>query len=289
MRTARSIAEAPRAAKARSFAESRLTPIPITGDLRWTRGVHSIFQQPHSPRLLPVNSPETSAPPPSPRPSFGLAIGGLRLSGPVAVIVALLLVAAIVTLVVLSKPSLGMLAAAAIWIGFLVYWSSSAGRGTARKSQESAQSRALHQRLLNLGLLLLFVSIPGLRWPWLPPNSWHVWVGLGIMAAATLFHIWARRHLGRNWTTQVTILSDHQLVQSGPYRWIRHPIYTALVALAIGTAMVSGRVISLLGALMFAFAYVRKLRIEERALSAEFGVAWEEYRRRSWALLPPLF
>jgi len=236
-----------------------------------------------------VNSPEPSSPTPSPRPSFGLVIGGLRLSGPAAVIVTLLLLAAIVTLVVLSKPSLAMLAAAAIWIGFLVYWSATAGRGAARKSEESVQSRALHQRLLYLGLLLLFVSIPGLRWSWLPPNSWHAWVGLGIMVVATLFHIWSRRHLGRNWTTQVTILSDHQLVQSGPYRWIRHPIYTALLGLAIGTALVSGRVISLLGALVFVFAYVRKLRIEERALGAEFGAAWDEYRRRSWALIPPLF
>ena len=218
-----------------------------------------------------MNSPETSAPPPSPRPSFGLVIGGLRLSGPAAAIVALLLLAAIVTLVMLAKPSLGMLAAAAIWIGFLVFWSATAGRGSARKSEESVQSRALHQRLLNLGLLLLFVSIPGLRWRWLPLHSWNVWLGLGIMTVATLFHIWARRHLGRNWTTQVTILSDHQLVQTGPYRWIRHPIYTALVALAIGTAVVSGRVVSLLGALVFLVAYVRKLRIEERRVRRRVG------------------
>jgi len=226
---------------------------------------------------------------PSPRPTFGLQLGGLKLSGPAAVIVALLLLAAITALVVLSKPTLGMLAAAAIWIGFLVFWSATAGRGTVRKSEESVQSRALHQRLLYAGLLLLFVSIPPLGWRWLPAGSWHVGVGLGLMAAGTLLHIWARQHLGRNWTTKVTILSGHQLVQSGPYRWIRHPIYTALLALAIGTAVVSGRGVSLLGALVFIFAYVRKLRIEEGALGAEFGAAWDEYRLRSWPLVPPLY
>jgi len=78
-------------------------------------------------------------------------------------------------------------------------------------------------------------------------------------------------------------------VQRDPYRWIRHPIYTAILGLAIGTAMVSGRVVSLLGALVLAFAYVRKMRMEEHALGAEFGSAWDAYRRRSWALVPPLF
>src|SRR5262245_57016578 len=107
-----------------------------------------------------------SSTPPSPRPSFRVVIGSLNLSGPVALIVALVLLAAIVTLVVLSKPSLGILAAAGIWLGFVVFWSFSAPRATPRKSEESAQSRGLHRNLLNLGLLMLFVSIPGLRWRW---------------------------------------------------------------------------------------------------------------------------
>ncbi len=108
------------------------------------------------------------------------------------------------------------------------------------------------------------------------------------MAAATLFHIWARVHLGRNWTGQVTIKTDHQLVRSGPYRFIRHPIYTALVALALGTAIISARWLSLLGAAVFLVAYLRKLRIEETALSQTFA-EWEEYRKKSWALVPGLY
>jgi protein-S-isoprenylcysteine O-methyltransferase Ste14 len=78
-------------------------------------------------------------------------------------------------------------------------------------------------------------------------------------------------------------------VRSGPYRWIRHPIYTAIVALALGTAIVSGRWLSLVGVAVFAFAYVRKLRIEEQLLGEEFGAEWQEYRRSSWALVPGLF
>jgi protein-S-isoprenylcysteine O-methyltransferase Ste14 len=226
---------------------------------------------------------------PSPRREFRLVLGGLKLSGPAALAGTLLLLTVVVALVVLSRPSLGMLAASGVWLGFVVFWSLSAKPGFASKSEESAQSRAVHRNLLNLGLLLLFVWIPGLGWSFLPHNSWHVPVGLGIMAAATLLHIWSRRHLGRNWAHRVTIMSDHQLVRSGPYRWIRHPIYTAILGLTIGTALVSGRVLSLCGVAVFAFAYVRKLRMEERALSAEFGTAWNEYRKHSWALVPPLF
>ena len=227
--------------------------------------------------------------PPARSPGVGLKLGGLTLFGPAALVVGLVLLALFVTLVVWSRPSAGMLAAGGVWLGFLVFWSATAGRSGAARSQESKPSRALHQNLLNLGLLLLFVPVPGLRWRWLPPNSWHVPAGLALMAAATLFHVWARVHLGRNWSGEVRIKTDHQLVRTGPYRLVRHPVYTAILGLAFGTALVSARVISLLGALLFAFAYVRKLRIEEHALGETFGAEWEAYRRRSWALVPGLF
>jgi len=202
--------------------------------------------------------------------------------------VMLVMVAIYVGLCLWWKPRPGMIVAGAVWLGFLIFWNVTAGQGGPRKSEETARSRALHQYLLNGGLLLMFVSIPGLRGRFLPPNPWHAPVGLALMAAATLFHIWARVHLGRNWTGQVTIKTDHQLVRSGPYRFIRHPIYTALVALALGTAIISARWLSLLGAAVFLVAYLRKLRIEETALSQTFA-EWEEYRKKSWALVPGLY
>ena len=225
------------------------------------------------------------SPPSGPR----LVLGPLKLAGPVALVVALALLAAIVGLVVWSRPSPFMLVAGAVWIGFLVYWSTAAGRHVEKRSEESAESRALHRNLLNLGLLLQFVSIPGLRWRFLPFAMWIPPAGLALMAAATLFHVWARVHLGRNWTSEVAIQQDHQLVTSGPYRLVRHPVYTALIALSLGTAVVSGRIVSLLGAALFAAAYARKLRLEERGLSVAFGAQWDEYRRRSWALIPWVF
>ena len=236
-----------------------------------------------------MTDPSDAPHPSSPGPKPGLALGGLTLTGPAALIVGLLLIALFVALVAWSRPSVGMWLAGGVWLGFVVFWSVTAGPRDPRRSEESRRSRALHQNLLNLGLLLLFVSIPGLRWRYGPPNPWHVPAGLGILAAATLLHVWARRHLGRNWSSQVMIKDDHQLVRTGPYHLVRHPIYTAILGLAIGTAMVSGRVVSLLGCAVIAFAYVRKLRIEERMLGETFGAAWEGYRKRSWALVPGVF
>jgi hypothetical protein len=165
----------------------------------------------------------------SDRPAARLKIGTLTLGGPVLSIVSLLLLALLVALLVWSRPSIGMWLAGGVWLGFVVFWSRSAARRGPSRTEESPRSRATHQNLLNLGLLLLFVSSPGLRWRWIPPNPWHVPVGLGIMAAATLLHVWARAHLGRNWSSEVMIQSDHQLVRTGPYRLVRHPIYTAIL------------------------------------------------------------
>jgi len=98
--------------------------------------------------------------------------------------------------------------------------------------------------------------------------------------------IWARRHLGRNWSGEVRIRDDHQLVQSGPYRLIRHPIYTAMFAMYTGTALVSGELHALLAIAVLAVAYWRKIRLEERALSAALGATYDSYRRGTWALIP---
>jgi protein-S-isoprenylcysteine O-methyltransferase Ste14 len=236
-----------------------------------------------------MTEPPDTPPPSSPRQTVGLRLGSLTLTGPAAAAVGLLLLALIVTLIVRSQPSLGMLLAGAIWLGFTVFWSLTAGPRGPGRSKESAESRAIRQILLALSLLLLFASIPGLGWLLIPPNQWHAPAGLAIMAAATLLHVWARVHLGRNWSSEVMIKTDHQLVRTGPYRLVRHPIYTAILGLAFGTAIVSGRLVSMLGAALFTYAYIRKLQLEERALGATFGSAWEEYRRHSWALVPWLY
>jgi protein-S-isoprenylcysteine O-methyltransferase Ste14 len=220
---------------------------------------------------------------------IGIRFGKRVVTGPAALLVVLLLIAAMVALIVRAHPSTGMLLAGGIWAGFFVFWTLTAKPQGQAEREESARSRGTHRLLMNLGLLLLFIPIPRLLQHFLSPNSWHAPVGLGIMGLATLLHIWARVHLGKNWSSQVMIKVDHELIRSGPYRLVRHPIYTAILGLAFGTALVSARITSLVGAGLIAAAYVRKLLLEEQGLAATFGAAWSAYRKTSWRLIPPIY
>lgn len=215
-------------------------------------------------------------------------IGKLKITGIAALVVQLAIGAVIGWLIARARPSPGMIASGLVWMGFLVFWGATAGREGTGTIVETPQQRARRQLLTNIGLLLLFVPVPGLRWPLFPARWWTIAIGLGLEAFAVLLHISARRHLGRNWSSTVMIKADHQLVTSGPYRLIRHPIYTAILALAGGTAIVSAQLHGALGFAVFAFVYWRKLRLEEARLAETFGAEWSSYRRRSWALVPGL-
>lgn len=215
-------------------------------------------------------------------------IGTHKITGLAALVIQLAVGAAIGWLIARARPSPGMIASGLVWLGFLIFWSATAGREGTGRLGETAQQRAKRQLLTNVGLVLLFVPIPGLRWPLFPARWWTLAIGLGLQAFAVLLHISARRHLGRNWSSTVMIKTDHQLVTSGPYRLIRHPIYTAILALAGGTAIASAQLHGALGFAVFAYVYWRKLRLEEARLAETFGPDWISYRERSWALVPGL-
>ena len=112
--------------------------------------------------------------------------------------------------------------------------------------------------------------------------------GLAVEAVGLFLTIWSRRHLGRNWSGEITIKVDHQLIRSGPYRILRHPIYTGLLTMYAGIAVITGERLAIVGFAMAAFAYWRKIRLEEANLKAAFSAEYESYRRETWALVPGL-
>lgn len=177
-----------------------------------------------------------------------------------------------------------------LWIGFSMYWSIAAKNRAPDKSSESKKSTVFHQIVLNAALLLLFIPVPALT-GWFLPERLHYLVAAGaiIQAAFILLAIWARRHLGRNWSGAVRIGVDHELVRTGPYRILRHPIYTAMLGMSLGTAISSSQYHALLGLVILLFAYLRKTRMEEQILGQTFGAEYEAYRRDSWALVPLVF
>jgi protein-S-isoprenylcysteine O-methyltransferase Ste14 len=172
------------------------------------------------------------------------------------------------------------------WAFFILYWNAAAKNSSPAKVSESRKSRRVHELLLNTALLLVVLPVPGLRQRFLPDALYVVWTGLSIQTAALALGIWARRVLGRHWSGEITIKVDHQLIRSGPYRWVRHPIYTAWLGMFAGTALVSGQIHAALGFSMAAFAYWRKIRLEEANLKNAFGPEYDAYRRETWALVP---
>ena len=135
-------------------------------------------------------------------------------------------------------------------------------------------------------LLLLFFPIPGLTGQFVPDTRTTALVGLGVQIGFNLFYFYARFYLGKLWSGAITIMSGHELIQTGPYRFLRHPMYTGMLGMAAGTAIVSGQYHALLGVALFVLAYARKIRMEEHVLAAEFGEPYAIYRQRTGCTHP---
>lgn len=216
-------------------------------------------------------------------------VGQFRLTGAPALVATLGLFGAIIGALfyfrarILSTP---LSISAALWIAFLIYWSIAARRTVPTKSRESRPSRRLHEWMINIGLLLVFVPVPGLDRRILPSGVWVVATGIAVHVASFLLALWARRHLGRFWSGEITKKVGHELVRSGPYRFVRHPIYTALLGMFVGMAIVSGDAHAFVGVALVTVAYWRKIRLEEENLSELFGSTYDEYRRTTKALVP---
>lgn len=183
----------------------------------------------------------------------------------------------------------GMRVSLGLWLTFSIYWGIAAKDSATTKTSESTWSRQLHLILVNVALLLLVLPVPGLTRKFLPDSRVLVVVGLVIEAAFLLLAVWARRHLGSNWSGEVRIATGHHLVRTGPYRWVRHPIYTAVLGMYCGTALVSGEIHAPIAMAIVIVAYSRKIGMEEKALHDTFGAEHESYCKETWAWVPPLF
>jgi protein-S-isoprenylcysteine O-methyltransferase Ste14 len=113
-----------------------------------------------------------------------------------------------------------------------------------------------------------------------------VQIGLALTFAGLAFAIWARMLLGGNWSSDVTLKRDHELIVVGPYRWVRHPIYTGILLALIGTALAVGEWRAVLAVVLAAAAFWRKLGIEEAVMRRQFGESYTRYGERVPALIP---
>jgi len=176
-----------------------------------------------------------------------------------------------------------------IWLAWCVLWLLMAGWSKPSKRREFPWQRLEHVIPLLFGFLLIYKR--GFAWRWLshrvvPENSTVAVMGLLLVIGGLLFAVWARIALGANWSGTVTIKTGHNLIRRGPYRWIRHPIYTGLLLSLVGTALLQGEVRALLGFALALFALYRKAKREERFLSEEFGEGFAEHAKHTGMFLP---
>jgi protein-S-isoprenylcysteine O-methyltransferase Ste14 len=161
------------------------------------------------------------------------------------------------------------------------------GRGEGkelRKQRVARVSRISGKRSRTLEI----VPIRGLG-RFLPLTFLSLAAGLGVEFLGLFLAIWARRALGRNWSGEISIRVEHPLIRSGPYRRLKDPIYTGLLAMYVGTALVTRTWLAIVGVAIAAFAYWRKIRLEEKNLDVAFGAEYDAYRRETWALVPGVF
>jgi len=143
---------------------------------------------------------------------------------------------------------------------------------------------------LAIALLALDPPIEGpLQGRFVPAGMAASLIGLAVLLLGLLFAVTARQHLGRNWSARVSLGEGQQLVRTGPYRVVRHPIYLGGIVGVAGTAIVIGEVRALLAVALVVVVAVLKLRTEEALLGDHFGPAYRRYQQDVKALIPFLY
>lgn len=173
------------------------------------------------------------------------------------------------------------------WIAWVVYWVMMAF-ATKRTIERAG---LLGYRLI---ALIIFVGCVLLGWLFdvsFQSQFWHTTSALGVLSdvivlAGVAFTVWARITLGRNWSAEVTFKEDHELIESGPYALARHPIYTGLIVMGLGTVINYGRAISIALFISLCAALWYKARQEEQIMSRHFCDAYAQYKTRVRAIIP---
>jgi protein-S-isoprenylcysteine O-methyltransferase Ste14 len=177
---------------------------------------------------------------------------------------------------------------ALLWVAWYIYWRVSARNTKPDDRVESRASRLSYNVPLLAGAVLMNRPLNASMVYVLPVGLGPYFVGLLLCALGLGFTVWARAHLGTNWSDTVSRKRGHELVSTGPYARVRHPIYTGLLLAFFSVLIARGDLVSLLGCTMMTLAVLQKLRIEERWMAETFGDAYAEYRARVPALIPAL-
>jgi protein-S-isoprenylcysteine O-methyltransferase Ste14 len=172
------------------------------------------------------------------------------------------------------------LAIGGAWLVFWIYWLASAA------SSKENVSGGWRTRLTGVSVVGVFVIAGALRASSLAVHSLVLAaIGALLFAGGIALAVWARLHLGRNWGMPMSQRAEPELVTSGPYRFVRHPIYTGLLTAMLGTALVNNLLGLIVVAVLVSYFYYSGT-VEERNLTATFPQTYPEYRSKTKMLIP---
>jgi protein-S-isoprenylcysteine O-methyltransferase Ste14 len=176
----------------------------------------------------------------------------------------------------------------ACWVIFVGYWIVSAFGQKATAEQKSWLSSLSYRTPLTLGGLLLW--FPGFCYPLnlalTPRTDLARTCGVVVCVFGLLVTIWSRWTLGANWSSEVAFKLGHELVKTGPYRFVRHPIYAGLLLMCLGTAVEVGQLHTWLGLPLLCAGFWIKLKQEEAVMQQHFPDEYQAYQKRVRALVP---
>lgn len=121
-------------------------------------------------------------------------------------------------------------------------------------------------------------------------GDWLTWVGVAIIIGGIIFRRYAIFILGKFFTARVQIQAGHELIMSGPYRYIRHPSYLGIFLITLGLGIALANWISLsLCIVLPAIGIIRRIKVEEKELEQHFGKRYQDYRKVTWAVIPHIY
>jgi protein-S-isoprenylcysteine O-methyltransferase Ste14 len=170
----------------------------------------------------------------------------------------------------------------AIWAAFWLYWFIAAF-GAKEAATQPRRVRPVALLIIVIGGFVIRTLKTGNRLAVQSPALEAV--GMIMLVAGLAFAVWARVHLGRNWGMPMTEKAEPELVTSGPYRFVRHPIYSGILLGILGTGLATNLFFLIAFAIALAY-FVYSATVEERLLSATFPDAYARYRAHTKMLIP---
>jgi protein-S-isoprenylcysteine O-methyltransferase Ste14 len=171
------------------------------------------------------------------------------------------------------------------WAAFWLYWLAAA---FSMKRGRVPWSRELRIRAVIVVVAILAIRLGAFRGHGLDTDPWRAGAGLVLFALGLAFAIWARMHIGRNWGTPMTEKDEPELVTSGPYHLVRHPIYSGILIAGIGTAVALSW-LWLTAVALAGIYFLYSATVEERYLTDRFPEGYPRYKRSTKMLVPFVF